>query len=467
MTDLIDDTTPRLGQHHPAAQDHQRRRPRRRAGPPVADLAAGALPRPGPQGGAARHRRDGAHRRRHLPPELRPRRAAGRLLGLRGPRLHQQAPRRRRGLRPRRHDHVAHHLRRDAPGLLRAQGPHRRHRRQLGRGQPVLPDLSPLLRPDLPRGQGPGARRGLRRAPTTTGWSRSGAATAAAGSSRCASSRCGTPTWRRPRCAATPAAACAPCASARSRPTWACPASTAGTGTPSSPPARRPGTVVCMHIGSSSKMPATSADAPVAVAATLSFGNAMASLTDFLFSGVLIRFPDLRPGLLGRADRLAALHPRAGRRRVAGAPGLGRREGHRARAAVDLLPPPGLRLLLPRPARPRLARCHRRRPHHVRDGLPAHRLDLARHPGGGRADGAAPQRRRRVPRSCAATPSTCSASTSREAGRRRQPGGGALGQAARRRPRPGPRADAGAPLRHPAARPAGRRRGQGGGAGHR
>jgi predicted TIM-barrel fold metal-dependent hydrolase len=53
------------------------------------------------------------------------------------------------------------------------------------------------------------------------------------------------------------------------------------------------GTVVCMHIGSSSKMPATSADAPVAVAATLSFGNAMASLTDFLFSGVLIRFPRL------------------------------------------------------------------------------------------------------------------------------------------------------------------------------
>jgi predicted TIM-barrel fold metal-dependent hydrolase len=53
------------------------------------------------------------------------------------------------------------------------------------------------------------------------------------------------------------------------------------------------GTVVSMHIGSSSKMPATSADAPVAVAASLSFGNAMASLCDFLFSGVLIRFPRL------------------------------------------------------------------------------------------------------------------------------------------------------------------------------
>lgn len=48
-----------------------------------------------------------------------------------------------------------------------------------------------------------------------------------------------------------------------------------------------------MHIGSSSQMPSTSADAPPAVAATLSFNNAMASLLDFLFSGVLVRNPNL------------------------------------------------------------------------------------------------------------------------------------------------------------------------------
>ena len=53
-------------------------------------------------------------------------------------------------------------------------------------------------------------------------------------------------------------------------------------------------TTVCMHIGSSSRMPATSADAPPAVAASLSFNNAMASLADFLFSGVLVRFPSLK-----------------------------------------------------------------------------------------------------------------------------------------------------------------------------
>ncbi len=78
-------------------------------------------------------------------------------------------------------------------------------------------------------------------------------------------------------------------------------------------------TVVCMHIGSSSRMPATSPDAPVAVAATLSFGNSMASLTDFLFSGVLVRFPELKlaysegqigwlPYILERADDVWSEH---------------------------------------------------------------------------------------------------------------------------------------------------------------
>jgi predicted TIM-barrel fold metal-dependent hydrolase len=72
-------------------------------------------------------------------------------------------------------------------------------------------------------------------------------------------------------------------------------------------------TVVCMHIGSSSQMPAASPDAPPAVQATLSFGNAMSSMSDFLFSGVLVRFPELKlaysegqigwiPYILERAD---------------------------------------------------------------------------------------------------------------------------------------------------------------------
>jgi len=76
-------------------------------------------------------------------------------------------------------------------------------------------------------------------------------------------------------------------------------------------------TVVCMHIGSSSKMPSTSADAPPAVGSTLTYMNAAMSLTDYLMSGVLERFPDLKlaysegqigwiPYVLERADKVWA-----------------------------------------------------------------------------------------------------------------------------------------------------------------
>ncbi|MCB1004279.1 MAG: amidohydrolase, partial [Acidimicrobiales bacterium] len=70
-----------------------------------------------------------------------------------------------------------------------------------------------------------------------------------------------------------------------------------------------------VHIGSSSRMPSTSADAPPLVASSLTFGNAMASMIDFLMSGVLVRFPNLEiaysegqigwiPYILERADKV-------------------------------------------------------------------------------------------------------------------------------------------------------------------
>jgi predicted TIM-barrel fold metal-dependent hydrolase len=54
------------------------------------------------------------------------------------------------------------------------------------------------------------------------------------------------------------------------------------------------GTVLAMHIGSGTKTPKTSDDAPEAVQGTIIFGNSVASLVDFLFSGVLHRFPSLQ-----------------------------------------------------------------------------------------------------------------------------------------------------------------------------
>jgi hypothetical protein len=72
-----------------------------------------------------------------------------------------------------------------------------------------------------------------------------------------------------------------------------------------------------MHIGSSSRMPATSPDAPFIVSSTLTFQNAMGSMLDYIFSGTLERFPTLRiaysegqvgwmPYVLERADKLWA-----------------------------------------------------------------------------------------------------------------------------------------------------------------
>ncbi|KAA0235760.1 MAG: hypothetical protein JJLCMIEE_02089 [Acidimicrobiales bacterium] len=54
------------------------------------------------------------------------------------------------------------------------------------------------------------------------------------------------------------------------------------------------GVTLCMHIGSSSTMPAASPDAPEAVGGTLAFNNAFASMADWLFSGKLIQFPQLK-----------------------------------------------------------------------------------------------------------------------------------------------------------------------------
>ena len=78
-------------------------------------------------------------------------------------------------------------------------------------------------------------------------------------------------------------------------------------------------TVVTMHIGSGTTTPQTSSDAPSAVPATIIFGNSVASMTDFLFSGVLHRHPELKlmyaeaqigwiPYVLSRADDVWETH---------------------------------------------------------------------------------------------------------------------------------------------------------------
>ena len=75
------------------------------------------------------------------------------------------------------------------------------------------------------------------------------------------------------------------------------------------------GVVVNMHIGSSSRMPSTSEDAPPMVGSTMTFANCMMSMVDFMMSGVLVRYPNLKlayaegqlgwiPYILERADKV-------------------------------------------------------------------------------------------------------------------------------------------------------------------
>ncbi len=75
------------------------------------------------------------------------------------------------------------------------------------------------------------------------------------------------------------------------------------------------GTGIFMHIGSGSHFLTTSPDAPPSVTATLVFMTSTMALTDWLFSGVLARYPDLRicfaegqigwiPYVVERADNL-------------------------------------------------------------------------------------------------------------------------------------------------------------------
>ncbi len=70
-----------------------------------------------------------------------------------------------------------------------------------------------------------------------------------------------------------------------------------------------------MHIGSSSKMPSTSADAPAMVGSSLTFVNSALSMIDWIMSGVFVRFPGLEvsyaegqigwlPYVMDRADKV-------------------------------------------------------------------------------------------------------------------------------------------------------------------
>ena len=330
--------------------DRERRRPRDRAAVAVDVAPARAVPRRR----AARRAAAGGRARavgralRRAPGHRRP---ARRLLGVRGPVPVAEAGGRGGGPRARRHDDDRHHLRRRATRLLRPgrarcttwtrTGRRRRSASPTSRGSAARPSSRPRT----------ASSRCSACARTTTGWSRSGARRAAAGSCRCASSRSGTRSSPRPRSSATRRVACAPSCFSEIPAYLGLPSIHSGDWDPFFAACEATGTVLCLHIGSGTKMPSTSPDAPLGVTVTIGFGNCMNSLADWLFSGKLAQFPGLAPVVRGEPDRLDPVPARAGRRRVEAAPRVGLDRRRDQRAAVDLLLPPGVRLLLPRPPR--------------------------------------------------------------------------------------------------------------------
>ena len=164
------------------------------------------------------------------------------------------------------------------------------------------------------------ARAALRAARTTTGWSRSGAAP----SGGRLVPLCLVPLWDAALAAAevernAARGVRAVVLLARSRAYLGLPSIHSGEWDPFFAACEATGTVLCLHIGSGTKMPSTSADAPLGVTVTIGFGNCMNSLADWLFSGKLAQFPGLRlmyaesqigwiPYLLERADDVWQQH---------------------------------------------------------------------------------------------------------------------------------------------------------------
>ena len=313
---------PTMCSHGRAAAHHLRRRPRRRAARPLDGPAPEEVPRPRAAGGARQPRCSTS--RAASSPTRRASRAASRATGGSTTTSSTRSRSCRRRSASTELDVTPDHLRRDPARLLEAEGAARRHGRQPHRGVDLLPEHAPpLLRPDVLRARRQRPRAALR-----------------AGLQRLDDRR----VVRRRRQGPPDPAVAAPALGRRARapprssrsaaqgllrghvprePVPARPAvdprQGAATGTRSSPACQDTGTVVCMHIGSCSKMPTTSPDAPFIVSSTLTFSNAMGSMLDYIFSGTLERFPRPHARVQRGPGRLDALRDRARRQAVGGA----------------------------------------------------------------------------------------------------------------------------------------------------
>ena len=224
-------------------------------------------------------------------------------------------------VRPHQDGHDRRHLRRDAARLLRPRRPRQGLRAQLGRRLAAVPDLPPLLRPDLLRGRRQGARAGLRAGLQRLDGRGVVRAVAAASTSRSASC----PLWDVELAAAeiqrnAERGVRAVLLQRAARTTSACPSIHTGDWDPLFQVCNDTGVTLCMHIGSSSTNPAASPDAPGGRGrhARVQQLDGVAWPTG-CSRGKLIAVPEAEARVLRGPDRLDPLRARAGRHGVGAA----------------------------------------------------------------------------------------------------------------------------------------------------
>ena len=186
----------------------------------------------------------------------------------------------------------------------------------------------------------------------------------------------GSRAWRPPRSGVARPRAAAPSPSRRTRPSSGFASLHSGAWDPLWEACSETDTVVTMHIGSSSSMPTTSDDAPLAVSMALNAQNAQGSLCDWVLLPDAGALSHDQAGLRREPGRLDAVPARAHGRGLA----RGRRRDRPRQPPVDLCTRAGIRMHLRRPARAPQPRRDRPRAHPVRVGLPARQRHLAQHP---------------------------------------------------------------------------------------
>ena len=129
--------------------------------------------------------------------------------------------------------------------------------------------------------------------PTTTGTSMAGVAPSPVDSSPWRCRRSGIPELAAAEVRRVAAKGCHAVTFSENPTSWVGPRSTAITGTRSGRACADEGTVVCMHLGSSSQLIITSADAPIDVMITLQPMNMVQAAADLLWSPVLRKYDDL------------------------------------------------------------------------------------------------------------------------------------------------------------------------------